>query len=412
MDIYLVGGAVRDALLGLEAPERDWVVVGTTPAALEQLGFRQVGKDFPVFLHPDTHEEYALARTERKTAPGYHGFETRFSSDVTLEEDLQRRDLTINAMARTADGVLIDPYGGAEDLAARMLRHVSPAFAEDPVRILRLARFAARFARFGFTIAPETMALMCQMTAAGEVTALVAERVWAETAKALTEPSPAVYFAVLRACGALAIVFPELDRLYGVPQPERWHPEIDTGLHVHLVLTVAAQLSTESRVRFAALMHDLGKGTTPHAEWPKHHGHEGRGVKLVEALCARLRIPNDHRDLAVIVAREHGNVHRAMQLRPDTMLALLERCDALRRPDRFGEALLACIADARGRTGFETADYPQADFLAKALDSARQVTLDPTERSQLDGASIGRRLAELRLAALTRLCAERPIKSP
>jgi tRNA nucleotidyltransferase (CCA-adding enzyme) len=411
METYLVGGAVRDSLLGLPVRERDWVVVGGTPLELETLGFRQVGKDFPVFLHPQTHEEYALARTERKTAPGYHGFETRFSPDVSLDEDLLRRDLTINAIAQSTTGELIDPYGGVRDLSDRILRHVSPAFAEDPVRILRLARFAARFARLGFTVAPDTLTLMRGMTAAGEVDALVAERVWAETAKALSEPSPAVYFQTLRDCGALAVVFPEIDRLYGVPQPPRWHPEIDTGIHVQLVLTAAAALSPEPRVRFAALLHDLGKGTTPSHEWPKHHGHEHRGVKIIEALCARLRVPNEYRDLAVMASREHGNVHRAMELRPDTVLGLLERCDALRRPERFHELLLTCIADARGRTGFEDADYPQAVFFRKALEAVRAVAIEPQERSGLGGAAIGRLLGERRLHALESLCRDRPTKS-
>jgi len=412
MDTYLVGGAVRDGLLGLPIRERDWVVVGGTLADMETLGFRQVGKDFPVFLHPETHEEYALARTERKTAPGYHGFETRFSPDVSLEEDLLRRDLTINAIAQSSSGELIDPYGGIQDLSDRMLRHVSPAFAEDPVRILRLARFAARFERLGFTIAPETLALMRSMTVAGEVDALVAERVWAETAKALAEPSPAIYFQTLRECAALAVVFPEIDRLYGVPQPERWHPEIDTGVHVNLVLTAAAALSTEPRVRFAALLHDVGKGTTPPSEWPKHRGHEQRGVKIIENLCARMRVPNDFRDLAVMASRDHGNVHRAMELRADTILGLLERCDALRRSERFHEFLLTCIADARGRTGFENADYPQAVFFRNALEAVRAVALDPQERSGLDGASIGRLLGQRRLQALESLCRDRPTKSP
>jgi len=407
MEIFLVGGAVRDELLGRPVREHDWVVVGATPEELERLGFRQVGKDFPVFLHPETHEEYALARTERKIAPGYHGFETRFSPDVTLVEDLLRRDLTINAMARAPDGTLIDPYGGAQDLENRVLRHVSEAFAEDPVRILRLARFAARYAALGFTVAPETQALMRQMTAAGEVDALVAERVWAETAKALTEPCPTAFFAVLRACGALAVIFPELDRLYGIPQPERWHPEVDTGLHVELVLQAAAQLSTESRVRFAALVHDLGKGTTPRDEWPKHHGHESRGVKLLESLCARLRVPNDHRELGVMVCREHGIVHRAMELRPETVLTLFERCDAFRRSDRFAECLIACTADARGRTGHESAPYPQATFLAQALEAARSVAVTSAERTGLDGSAIGRLLGQKRLAALTAVCRTR-----
>jgi tRNA nucleotidyltransferase (CCA-adding enzyme) len=407
MRIYLVGGAVRDARLGLPIKERDWVVVGGTPERLESEGFRRVGKDFPVFLHPSTQEEYALARTERKIAPGYHGFETRFAPDVTLEEDLERRDLTINAMAQDADGQIVDPYGGLADLQARRLRHVSSAFAEDPVRILRVARFAARYARLGFVVAPETLSLMRSMVVAGEARALVAERVWAETAKALAEPTPQVYFEVLRDSGALAEIFPELDRLFGVPQPERWHPEIDTGVHVMLVLAQAAQLSPEPRVRFAALVHDLGKGTTPAAEWPRHLGHEERGARLVVELSDRLRIPNDHRDLGVLVAREHGVIHRALELRPDTVLRLLERCDAMRRPDRFAEILLACTADARGRTGLEGIAYTQADFLASALTAARGVTLAAADRVNLKGPEIAQRLRAARLDALRPLCAAR-----
>jgi len=407
MRIYLVGGAVRDARLGLPIKERDWVVVGGTPERLESEGFRRVGKDFPVFLHPSTQEEYALARTERKIAPGYHGFETRFAPDVTLEEDLERRDLTINAMAQDADGQIVDPYGGLADLQARRLRHVSSAFAEDPVRILRVARFAARYARLGFAVAPETLSLMRSMVVAGEARALVAERVWAETAKALAEPTPQVYFEVLRDSGALAEIFPELDRLFGVPQPERWHPEIDTGVHVMLVLAQAAQLSPEPRVRFAALVHDLGKGTTPAAEWPRHLGHEERGARLVVELSDRLRIPNDHRDLGVLVAREHGVIHRALELRPDTVLRLLERCDAMRRPDRFAEILLACTADARGRTGLEGIAYTQADFLASALTAARGVTLAAADRVNLKGPEIAQRLRAARLDALRPLCAAR-----
>jgi tRNA nucleotidyltransferase (CCA-adding enzyme) len=405
MQTYLVGGAVRDALLGLPVRERDWVVVGAGPDELVRLGYRLVGRDFPVFLHPTSHEEYALARTERKTGPGYRGFETRFSADVTLEEDLRRRDLTINAMARDPAGALIDPYGGRRDLEARLLRHVSEAFAEDPVRILRIARFEARFAPLGFRVAPETMLLMRGMVTAGEAAALVPERVWQETAKALAEPAPQEFVAVLRACGALAIVFPELDRLYGVPQPERWHPEIDTGVHVGLVLEAAARLSPEPRVRFAALTHDLGKGTTPPAEWPKHVGHEERGARLIEALAARLRVPNDCRELALLVARHHGLCHRALELRPSTVLELLEHCDALRRPERFEEFLLACEADMRGRTGFEDYAYRQRAYLRAALAAAQATVLDPTERAGLDGAAIGARLREARLAALKRLAA-------
>ncbi len=407
MQTYLVGGAVRDAMLGLTVRERDWVVVGATAEALERDGYRRVGRDFPVFLHPDSREEYALARTERKTGPGYHGFETRFTPDVTLEQDLERRDLTINAMARADDGTLIDPYGGQADLAARLLRHVSPAFAEDPVRVLRVARFAARYARLGFVVAPQTLALMRRMGAAGEIDALVAERVWQETAKALAEPSPDVYFDVLREATALKVIFPELERLHGVPQPPQWHPEIDTGVHVRLVLRAAAALSKEPRVRFAALVHDLGKGTTPPAEWPRHIGHEQRGVTLIHALADRLRVPNDFRELAVAVARDHGNCHRALQLRPATVLELLERCDALRRPERFAEFLLACEADFRGRDGFEARPYPQAPFLAAALAAVAAAALPAEERAGLAGPAIGARMRTLRLAALAPLCAAR-----
>ena len=405
MNAFLVGGAVRDAMLGLLVRERDWVVVGATPEELERQGYRRVGRDFPVFLHPQTQEEYALARTERKTAPGYHGFETRFDPGVTLEQDLLRRDLTINAMARDDAGRLIDPYGGERDLTLRMLRHVSPAFAEDPVRILRVARFAARFAAQGFQVAPETLALMRAMVVAGEAGALVAERVWAETETALAAAAPQLYFEVLQACGALATVFPELARLYGVPQPPRWHPEIDTGVHVMLVLAAAARLSPLPRVRFAALVHDLGKGETPRAEWPQHIGHEQRGVRLIHALAERLRVPNDCRELAVLVAREHGLCHRALELRDTTLLELLERCDAFRRPERFLEMLLACEADLRGRGGAVAEDYPQGELLRRALAAAQAVTLSADQRAGLTGPAIGARLRAARLAALAPLTA-------
>src|ERR1700733_6778463 len=320
MQVYLVGGAVRDALLGLAVKEKDWVVVGGTREELLRRKFREVGRDFPVFLHHDTHEEHALARLERKVSPGYRGFAVEFGPDVTLEEDLARRDLTINAMARAADGTLIDPFGGAGDLDARILRHVSPAFAEDPVRILRVARFAARFAPLGFGVAPETLALMRAMVERREVDALVPERVWQETEKALREPQAAEFFRVLRACGALQPIYPEIDALFGVPQPPQWHPEIDTGLHTLMVLDQAVALSEDTRVRFAGLVHDLGKAATPPSEWPSHRGHEERSVALIEILCARLRIPSDYRELALIVARYHGIVHRAFELRPNTLL--------------------------------------------------------------------------------------------
>ena len=403
MQSFLVGGAVRDGLLGLPVRERDWVVVGARPDELLRLGYRQVGRDFPVFLHPDSHEEYALARQDRKTRPGYRGFEVSFSPEVTLEDDLKRRDLTINAIAQDAGGALIDPYGGCADLERRLLRHVSAAFVEDPVRILRVARFAARFAPLGFRVAPETLALMQSMVAAGEVAALVAERVWQETAKALTEPEPQAFFTVLRECGALAVVYPEIERLFGVPQPPRWHPEIDTGVHVLLVLAAAAALSPLARVRFAALTHDLGKGTTPRERWPRHHGHEEQSVRLLDALADRLRVPNEFRELARIVARWHGICHRALELRPGSVLELLERTDALRRPERFAEFLLACEADMRGRTGFEARDYPQAARLRAALAAAQAVVPDVTERATLDGLAIAAALRARRLAALAAL---------
>src|SRR5450830_964272 len=347
MQTYVVGGAVRDALLGLPVADRDWVVVGATPEQMVAQGFKPVGKDFPVFLHPETHEEYALARTERKTAPGYHGFVFRTSPDVTLDEDLVRRDLTINAIARADDGSLVDPFHGQADLQARLFRHVSPAFAEDPVRILRLARFAARFA--DFTVAPETMALMQAMVAAGEVDALVPERVWQEVAKGLMEAAPSRMLLVLRECGALARIMPELDALWGVPQPPLHHPEVDTGAHMLLVIDHAAAIGAPLSVRFAALMHDLGKGATPPETWPAHHGHEGLGGKLIGELCRRLKVPNDCRDLALLTAREHGNVSRAMDLRANTLVTLFERCDGLRKPERFAQMLLAAECDYRGR---------------------------------------------------------------
>jgi tRNA nucleotidyltransferase (CCA-adding enzyme) len=401
MKVYLVGGAVRDELLGRPVAERDWVVVGATPAEMQDLGFRLVGRDFPVFLHPESGEEHALARTERKTGPGYRGFEVRFSPDVTLEDDLKRRDLTINAIARDADGTLIDPHGGRADLEARRLRHVSDAFDEDPVRILRVARFLARFEPLGFTIAPETMARMRAMVAAGEADALVPERIWQETAKALAEPAPAAWLRALRACGALARVFPELDALYGVPQPEKWHPEIDTGLHMELVMQAAAALTPEPRIRFAALMHDLGKGRTPRSQWPRHIGHEESGARLAAELAGRLRVPTDYRDLAVLAARWHGLVHRAEELRARTILELLESCDAFRRPERFRELLVACEADHRGRGGgLGDRPYPQAARLGDAQARAAAVTLGDADREGLTGEKIGELLRRRRLAAL------------
>jgi tRNA nucleotidyltransferase (CCA-adding enzyme) len=403
MQVYLVGGAVRDRLLGLPAHERDWVVVGARPQELEAQGFVAVGREFPVYLHPQTHEEYALARLERKVGPGYRGFVTVHSPEVTLEDDLRRRDLTINAMAQTESGEIIDPHGGRRDLEARVLRHVSEAFTEDPVRILRVARFAARYAGLGFTVAAETQALMRHMVESGEVAALVPERVWKETERALGEADPPVFFEVLRACGALAVIFPEIDALYGVPQPPRWHPEVDTGIHTLLALGCAVRLSGSIAVRFAALTHDLGKARTPREQWPSHRGHEEAGVALIETLVERLRVPNALRELAVLAARHHGRVHRALELRPATVLELLEACDAFRRPERFGELLLACEADARGRTGLEERPYPQADYLRRALAAAAGVALTAEERATLSGAAFGERLRLKRAAVLKAL---------
>lgn len=399
MDVYQVGGSVRDTLLGLPVKDRDWVVVGATPAEMEARGFKLVGADFPVFLHPETHEEYALARTERKTAPGYKGFSVHAAPDVTLNEDLQRRDLTINAIAQDRHGALIDPFGGVDDLRKKILRHVSPAFSEDPVRILRVARFAARFT--DFELAPETLALMRAMVHNGEVNALVPERVWAELERALGEVKPARFFEVLRACGALTCLLPEIDRLYGVPQPAKYHPEIDTGVHVMLVLDQATRLSADTQVRFAALLHDLGKGTTPKELWPSHHGHEERSVDLVKDICARFRVPNDYRDLAVLVAKYHGDCHRAAELRPDTLLKKLEALDAARRPQRFEQFLLACEADARGRPGYEDQPYPQADIFRNALRAYNSVDAQPLVAAGLKGEAIANELRKLRIQAIS-----------
>jgi tRNA nucleotidyltransferase (CCA-adding enzyme) len=402
MQVYLVGGAVRDALLGRAVNERDYVVVGGTAEALEAQGYRPVGRDFPVFLHPTTHAEHALARRERKTGPGYRGFVTEFSPDITLEEDLLRRDLTINAIAQHDDGSLIDPFGGQKDLRERVLRHVSPAFSEDPVRILRVARFAARFAPLGFTVHESTRALMRQMVASGEAAALVPERVWQETARALDESAPQVFFEVLRDCGALAVIFPEVDQLFGVPQPPKWHPEVDTGVHVMLCLKRAAELEAPSEVRFAVLAHDLGKGTTPREQWPSHLMHESRGLALVDSLCSRLRVPTAQRELARMTCKQHTNVHRALELRPNTVLSLLEDCDAFRRPERFSQLLLACQCDAQGRTGLEEKPYPQRDYLEKARAAAAAAQLDEAERAGLNGPAIATKIRERRLAELVK----------
>ena len=402
MQIYMVGGAVRDALLGLPVQDRDWVVVGATPEALVAKGYVPVGKDFPVFLHPASREEYALARTERKTAPGYRGFAVHAAPDVTLEEDLARRDLTINAIAQGADGALTDPYGGQRDIAARVLRHVTEAFAEDPVRILRVARFAARFP--DFSIAPETMTLMQRMVADGEVDALVPERVWQELARGLMAQQPSRMFEVLRACGALYKLLPEVARLWGVPQRAEYHPEVDTGVHLMMVLDMAAQMNAPLAVRFACLGHDLGKGTTPVAEWPRHIGHEERSARLLKALCLRFRVPNDCSELADVVAREHGNIHRSGEFGAAALVRLLERCDAFRKPERFAEILFACECDARGRLGLNEQPYPQRQRLLSALIAAQSVATDQiasaAQHAGARGPDIGRAVAQARAQAV------------
>ncbi len=397
MKIYLVGGAVRDKLLGLQPHEFDWVVVGSTPEEMQSLGYQQVGKDFPVFLHPQTHDEYALARTERKTGPGYTGFEVHASKEVTLEQDLIRRDLTINAMAEDDNGDIIDPFNGRKDLDAGLLKHISPAFSEDPVRILRIARFAARYARWGFHVAHNTNALMRSMVSHGEVDTLVPERVWAETEKALGEEHPERYFEVLRGCDALQRIFPEIDALFGVPQPEKHHAEIDTGIHVMMVLQQACKISDDKQVRFAALTHDLGKATTPEEILPSHHGHEDRGVELVKALCNRIKAPNDYRDLAIMTARYHTHCHRAFELKPATLLKTLEGLDAFRRPQRFEQFLLACMADARGRKGHSEDDYPQADLFRRLFKACHDIDNQMFIERGLQGAEFAQALHNERL---------------
>ena len=403
MQTYLVGGAVRDALLGLPVKDRDWVVVGADPAVMKAAGYLPVGRDFPVFLHPQTHEEVALARTERKTAPGYHGFAFHAAPEVSLEDDLARRDLTINAMAQGEDGAIIDPFNGQGDLTARVLRHVSPAFAEDPVRILRLARFAARFA--DFSIAPETLALMGQMVADGEVDALVAERVWQELSKGLMERRPSRMFEVLRACGALARLLPEVDRLFGVPQPVAHHPEIDTGIHLLMVLDQCARLGAPLTVRYACLCHDLGKGLTPADVLPRHIGHEGRSATLANQVSERWRVPSDCRELAELVAREHTHVHQSESFSAEARLRLLTRCDAWRRPQRFEQLLWACECDARGRLGLEDRDYPQRAQLAANLRATLGVDLAAVSAAAMaagkTGPAIGQAVQAARLRALS-----------
>jgi len=401
VQIFIVGGAVRDELLGRPNADRDYVVVGATPEAMLAQGFRPVGKDFPVFLHPKTHDEYALARTERKTGHGYHGFTFHAAADVTLEEDLARRDLTINAMAKADDGSLVDPFNGQHDLSARILRHVGPAFAEDPVRILRIARFAARFS--DFSVAPETLALMRSMVASGEVDHLVAERVWQELAKGLMEKKPSRMFEVLRDCGALARLLPEVDKLFGVPQRADYHPEIDTGIHTMMVVDQSAQRSFVLPVRFAALTHDLGKAETPADILPRHLGHEERSVRLTEKLCSRLRVPNDCRDLALLTARYHGNIHRAADLKASTIVTLFEKTDALRRPERFRQLLDACLCDFTGRLGWENRPYESPQYLLGALAAVTSLNSGEIAAACADKSKIPERIHAARVRAIKQL---------
>ncbi|MGY5955353.1 multifunctional CCA addition/repair protein [Kosakonia sp. BK9b] len=407
MKSYLVGGAVRDTLLGLPVKDRDWVVVGATPDEMQKAGYQQVGRDFPVFLHPQSHEEYALARTERKSGVGYTGFTVHASPDVTLEQDLLRRDLTVNALAQDENGHIIDPFNGQQDLHNRILRHVSPAFSEDPLRVLRVARFAARYAHLSFRIADETMALMRAMAEAGELAHLTPERVWQETENALRTRNPQVYFQVLRDCGALAVLFPEVDALYGVPAPAKWHPEIDTGVHTLMTLTMAAMLSPDVDVRFATLCHDLGKGLTPKEQWPRHHGHGPAGVKLVDGLCKRLRVPNEIRDLAKLVAEFHDLIHTFAILQPKTIVKLFDSIDAWRKPQRVEQIALTSEADVRGRTGFEANDYPQGRLLREAWQVARAVPTKAVIEAGFTGAGVREELTRRRIAALALWKAQR-----
>ncbi|QMV50292.1 multifunctional CCA addition/repair protein [Ewingella americana] len=400
MEIYLVGGAVRDSLLNLPVTEHDWVVVGATPEYMLAEGYQQVGKDFPVFLHPVTHDEYALARTERKSGSGYNGFTCYAAPDVTLEQDLMRRDLTINAIAKSAEGELFDPYHGQRDIENRLLRHVSDAFGEDPLRVLRVARFAARFAHLGFSVAPETQQLMQQMASSGELEALTAERVWKETEKALQTQDPQVFFQVLRDCGALKVLFPEVDALFGVPAPEKWHPEIDTGIHTLMTLKIAAELTTDVDIRFSALCHDLGKGLTNPEYWPHHHGHGPAGVKLVENICQRLRVPTHIRDLAKLVAEFHDLIHTVNKLRPETILKLFDTIDVWRKPQRLEQMIFTSEADARGRTGFEQNPYPQGDYLRGAYAAALTVSIKDIVDSGLQGLEIKEELKKQRIRAI------------
>ncbi|MCX9537627.1 multifunctional CCA addition/repair protein [Vibrio cholerae] len=403
MQIYLVGGAVRDQLLQLPVYDRDWVVVGSSPQAMLAAGFQAVGKDFPVFLHPNSKEEHALARTERKTGVGYTGFACHYAPDVTLEDDLQRRDLTINAMAQDNSGQLIDPYGGQRDLAAKVLRHVSPAFVEDPLRVLRVARFAAKLHHLGFTVAEKTMQLMAKIAQSGELQHLTAERVWQEWHKSLSTHHPEVFLQVLRDCGALAVVLPEIDRLFGVPQPEKWHPEIDTGIHTLMVAKQAAQLSDSLPVRFAAQVHDLGKGVTPPSEWPSHKLHCHTGLNIIESLCERIRVPNEFRDLALAVCAQHSNIHRADELKPATKLKVLGLLDVWRKPERLEQVLLCCEADHRGRLGLESEPYPQREIFLRAYQAALGVEVQAVIADGFHGKQIKEELDKRRVSAIEAL---------
>ncbi|WP_305464253.1 multifunctional CCA addition/repair protein [Photobacterium leiognathi] len=400
MQTYLVGGAVRDTLLGLTVTDKDWVVVGTTPEAMLAAGFEQIGSDFPVFLHPKTKQEHALARTERKSGHGYTGFVCYSAPDVTLEQDLLRRDLTINAIAQAPNGDLIDPYHGQQDITDKVLRHVSPAFAEDPLRVLRVARFAARFAHLGFTVAPETIALMQEMVVSGELASLTPERVWKEWEKSLSSDDPQMFLTVLRQCGALAIVMPEIDALFGVPQPEKWHPEIDCGIHTLLVAKKAAELSADKTIRFAAQVHDLGKALSPKDDLPHHKMHCRDGIKPIKALCQRLRVPNEYRDLALLVCEQHTKIHHAEEMRADTFIKIFDQIDAWRKPERVAQLATCCRADARGRTHFEQTPYPQADIFQAVFAIAQQVDVKEIVAAGFKGAEIREQLAAKRIEAV------------
>lgn len=397
MKIYRVGGCVRDRLLNITSKDIDWVVTGATAEQMQAQGYKSVGKDFPVFLHPDSKQEYALARSERKTAPGYHGFEFNTHPDITIEQDLLRRDLTINAMAEDESGQLIDPYGGKKDIEARLLRHVSDAFCEDPVRVLRVARFAARFHQLGFRLAEETVELIRQIGESGELNALIAERVWSETSRALDEPSPSIFFQTLRDCSVLDKLFPEIDGLFGVPQTAEFHPEIDTGIHIMMALQKSADLGFDNETHFAVLMHDLGKATTPKEILPSHHGHEARGVKLVNNFCRRWKVPKAHTELALITTEFHTHVHRAFELKPTTLLKFLNSVDIYRKPGRFKKMLDACLADTRGRSNFEDIPYPQAEFLSSLATLLTKADISMIKQQGLQGKALGNAIQDYRL---------------